>query len=177
MILKKIVIYIFVLLLISNYAFAISDYQVVVDQSNNKDTLGNIIDQAKALRNQKDVKRGNFQTLSSYNNQVKENSLRLEEHLSRIYLMTFTPSKVSLDWENSAVIIRDEFPAVLQRPRGGGDRFLHVLITTSPDKARLISTFPGQIIVNIYFKLNNLLHIEANKITILSGGEIIYEEF
>ena len=98
--------------------------------------------------------RRNFESLGDFEDRIRGNTLAFLNFLSLKYEIVTPPDSVALDWQNSTVRIALNFPVVVRRERGGGKDSTHLTISANvePKTARIINTFPQQLIARLYFR-------------------------
>ena len=161
------------------HSYALSEDTTVKDVASDKAYhLAFLVRRLDKLLDQENDERRNFEKLDDYEHRIRDNSARLQAFLERRYRLVSPPDRVILDWANSITNIAIDLPLKVRRERGGGgdSRTLRVGLLLPPDKARLVKTFPSQVVVNAVFRFVRTRSIVVDFIDITLNGEPIYAD-
>jgi len=166
-------------LLLRGRSYALSEDTTVKDVASDKAYhLAFLVRRLDKLLDQENDERRDFEKLDDYERRIQDNSARLQAFLERRYRLVSPPDRVILDWANSITNIAIDLPLKVRRERGGGGdpRTLQVGILLPPDKARLVKTFPSQVVVDAVFRFVRTRSIVVDSIDITLNGEPIYAD-
>ena len=122
--------------------------------------------------------RREFENSADYEKRIRSNTDTLFRFLAKQYRFVTSPHDVILDWQNSMVRLIVDFPIVVRRSRGGTDDSKELVISTNvdPDTARIIKTFPDQVVLRITFRFSQDYSIVIDQITAKINGKEFHRE-
>lgn len=161
------------------HSYALSDDTTVKHIATGKAyNLTLLVRRLDKLLEQENDNRRDFEKLDDYERRIGDNSARLRNFLQRQYRLVSSPDRVILDWSNSITNIVIDLPLKVRRERGGGGdpKALRVGILLPPDKARLVKTFPSQVVIDAVFRFVRARSIVIDSIDVTLNGELIYAD-
>ena len=152
-------------------SFAIPGTATVTDLETQKpENLSSLIMQLDDAIAQASPTRRDFESVSAFEQRQKANAVRLNRLLERKFRLSTAPDDVKLDWENSSLTIVLKLPIQVHRERGGSKKTtqLSIVVPVEPAEARVISSFPNEVLVHLDFRLSSA------KALLLKGLRIMY---
>ena len=122
--------------------------------------------------------RRDFESVSAFEERQRRNRANLERLLQRRFRLSTAPDCVSLDWANSAVTIQLDLPIDVYRERGGSRKTskLSFVARLQPDQARVVSSFPDEVLVRLDFRFSTTKAILLTAVRIIYHNREIYRE-
>lgn len=122
--------------------------------------------------------RRDFESLQDYRNDLQNYESEIKSFTKTKYATSFKPDEVSLDWENSNLLLKTTFPSNVLRKRGKGQEsnLLKMRLNVPPDKGRQMVAMNESLTTNCIISINKNGDIEFHEIKIYFFEEMIYEE-
>lgn len=146
--------------------------------SQKPENLNSLIKQLDNAVLQANPTRRDFESVTAYEQRQRANTVRLNRLLERTFRLSSAPDGVKLDWENSSITVVLELPIQVHRERGGSKKTtqLSIVVPVEPVDARVISSFPKEVLVHLDFRLSSTKAILLKGLRIVYRNKEIYRE-
>ena len=157
---------------------AVEKATVIETESRNAKNLKLLIGQLDHYREQTWPRRRQFESSAAYEKRIRSNNDTLFRFLANRYKLVTSPDDVSLDWQNAVVRLSVTFPILVRRRRGGTNDSteLKVSAAVDPDTARIVKTFPQQVVLKVTFRFSQDRSIVIDKLTAEINGKEFHRE-
>jgi hypothetical protein len=159
-------------------AVALDNHAIIKNiYTNETTTLNKILKKIESLSLTVNSKRDKFEDINTYQKRISSAQKQLSTFLKNQYRTKSYSGKISLDWNNSALIYFESFPFKILRKRGEESSSLKIVIQfEDPLRAREIATFSDKVLCEISFQMISSELMVISDLSIKYRSKEIYRE-